>query len=438
MVGVKKSNKKNYILLYYFLLALPFLLWNGSSEPPMLIRMSYLAAVIVPCFFQKEYCYPAILTFFMLMSNYGYSYALLPYQLFLYPIISVIPLLFIRGKSSKPYFPLVLLFCYTTLLDFLSASVSAIDGSLFNNAFFCYLLIIIFFFNTIDERRALNQVGLAFVLMSIFMSFLFLTSGDRFESAYNAAGAEDLTRIKWVDPNYFGCMLGMGTAISMIQLFLQTEKAKFEKWVYLLSLVLSIPVLVMNASRGAVLAVGGVLIILVLFSHFKTKYKILIVGVVGVFLLMLLRGGFFDLLLFRIQNDTGGGSNRTEIWISKLNYFKLGSPISMLFGYGLIGGQYISGTNVGFHNDFIAFLVCYGVVGLALFLYLLISLFAISKKKDNRIRLQLICCVAYLVLCCSTLEPITSGFIAYYIFLFYIILIARSKPIVQESTNQNI
>lgn len=426
MNEVNKKRIRN-TLIYYAILSLPLLVMKSESEPPMLYRIAYLAAVILPALFEKNIIFPALLTFFMTVSLYGYAYALMPYQTFIYPIIAFLPVVFYRSRGLRPNKWIWILFLYTLFIDFLTSWIYPhFNMPLLTNSFYCFLLVIFFYMRTPDNKKSSDQMELSFAMVSIFISLLFLGSGDKYIQVYDAAHSSGLERKGWIDPNYMGCIIGMGTSIAISQIMLFGEKKVWEKIVYYATILISLPVLALNASRGAILAVVVSFIVVVFYSRVRVFYKLVITMGAVALVLVLFNSGYFDLLLYRIENDQGGGSNRLDIWTSYWTAFWNGGVLSLLFGNGLVYGQNILGYGVGFHNDFLAFLVEYGMVGFVLFIFMFVYLFR-NLSKDRRRRTQSVCAIMFLIVCCLTLEPLTSGVMPYFIFLYYIFLLSDIK-----------
>ena len=101
----------------------------------------------------------------------------------------------------------------------------------------------------------------------------------------------------------------------------------------------------------------------------------------------------------------------------------------LLFGVGWekgieYGAARLKLKVLGFHNDFLAFLVCYGVIGLSLFLALLIQPLRNIKRRSQRWAV-VYANVLYLIAGCATLEPFSTGNFTFYAFLMYTMLLAR-------------
>ena len=119
------------------------------------------------------------------------------------------------------------------------------------------------------------------------------------------------------------------------------------------------------------------------------------------------------------------------IWSSKYYTFIDNASFGdLVFGVGKdrgIGLTSVLGVNhMGFHNDFLAFLVSYGVVGLCFFVALLVR--PLRKLKwSSPYRTAVIANSVFLFLACMTLEPFFIGMYPLYAFLFYTLLLTKVK-----------
>lgn len=425
------KNIKLYFVYYAILLVIFALRQTATSEPPMLLRLGYMAAVLVPVFYTKDVSYPAIITMFLTLTISGMNYSYMPYTLSLYVLITLIFLLFYNAKSnSKTKIPRIFIFftLYVFFVDLVTGTIGGLAGSsFFESNFYCMLLIIMFMMIIGEDiNNKLNQFSICYAASTIVLSILFLTIGRQlFTESYFGTESD---RTKWTDPNYFGMIVAMGTILGLIQLFSKDwkELKLIIKLMYLSAIIISLPVLVLNASRGAVLSVVVAFVILILVSKTKSFYKGMIVTLAIIAVYSLYTYHYFDLLIERIEYDDGTGSTRTIIWKEKLNDFANGNVISMIFGYGRTGGANLGGRLIGFHNDFIGHLVDYGIVGFILFMNLLVYPIKIIPKKSSA-RPFVIVIIVYLATCFMTLEPFITGLLSYYVFYMYALLMAQNE-----------
>lgn len=292
-----------------------------------------------------------------------------------------------------------------------------------------YALVIICIFSFMFNKNytdAEKKMSIAFIIVTIVLCYYFIFFRDNFTESYGKYGT-NLERILWTDPNYLGCVIGMGTMCCGIKL---TDKTlnKFIRLILVLIIGISLMVLVMNASRGAIVAVLLSSSILFITSPVKLFYKFVFLGLVIAFLYVLYNNGYFELLEYRVENDSTG-SGRTIIWERRLKEFAQGPTSNIIFGYGhkeaLILG---TGTTylIGCHNDYIAFLVTYGIIGLFLFLNILaFPIVKIISTKQFLGMSHVFTLTSYIAICCITLEPFTLGRIPYHMFYLYIILVVN-------------
>ena len=189
--------------------------------------------------------------------------------------------------------------------------------------------------------------------------------------------------------------------------------------------------LLKNASRGAVVCVASGIIIITLFSKIGLKKKISIALLVFFGIMLMYQLGLFGALEERVMHDEDGtGSGRTIIWAYKISLF-FEQPMYKLFtGLGYRGGFMLGfDDGYGFHNDYVAFFVDYGIIGTILFiLFLLYPLFIARKNKKQRAIVTAL--TVYLILCCTTLEPLSGGRLPFcYLYLFIYILAKQGASI---------
>lgn len=180
------------------------------------------------------------------------------------------------------------------------------------------------------------------------------------------------------------------------------------------------------ASRGGLLCVAISSLILIMFANVRNGYKLIVSFLLIGALVWLYTNDYFQLLEYRILNDSTGGSGRVDIWKMKLSLFASESNVfNWIFGLGHNRALQLSFNNqaIGFHNDFLAILCSYGLIGVGMMVYMIFVL----PFKGNTIssRPIIVALVVYLVLACLTLEPLSSGRLTYFAF-YYLIILSRS------------
>ncbi|MBP9993457.1 MAG: O-antigen ligase family protein [bacterium] len=424
---------KRYILFYYALLLIILASRQSyTTAPPMVMRIAFMVAVIAPSLINKKISFPAIITMFYTISLESFSFSYMPYTLSLYVIITmIITGFYIQKKYENNSIPIfiILLAVYTFLIDLITGATTT--GLLFQNTFFCLLMIICFLIiSRSNTQEILSQLPLCFSVTTIVLGIAFLTHREEFIMTTYTEGME---RTGWTDPNYFGVVMGMGGIIGVIKMFSREwrELDIIEKAIYVAAVVLSLPVLALNASRGAMLAYVVGFVTLMMLSKVKSGYKIIVALIAVIAVFYLYTNQYFELLEYRIMSDEGGsGSGRIDIWKTKLDAYLNGNILTILFGNGHYMGSRIGGFVIGFHSDFVGFLVDYGVFGLGLLLYTFYyPIKVISQKSPQRV--AVISLIAYLATSCFTLEPLLTGILAYFSFYLYALLLAKENTLIK-------
>lgn len=425
------ATKKYLFYLYYAVLLIIYIIrQNLMAEPPMVQRVMYMAAVLMPPIFVKEISYTAIVTMFLSLTLCGANFSYMPYTLSLYVIITIVLIPFLRvGKRKRLQIPpfLITFTLFIFIIDLVSGTMGGYkDSNIFEQNFLCLLLLILFIVVIGDDiEKNLEWFPICYAASTIVLSVLFLTIGQRMFMQAAGAGGE---RVMWTDPNYLGMAIAMGTIFGLMKLFSKEwkETAFFEKFVYLTAIIISIPVLLLNASRGSLLSIVVAFVILLGASKIKIKYKIILVflAIVGIYYLYI--NEYLELLIARIENDDGTGSGRSSIWTNKLNAYFDGNIFQQIFGMGKVPGGYAGGTLVGFHNDYLGHLVDYGIIGGGFLLYLLCYPLLLTPKKSKS-RSEVLVVIVYLAICFLTLEPFLTGILSYYVFYLYALLLAQNE-----------
>ncbi len=395
---------------------------NPFATPPESLRILYLLALLGPLTIKKPQLFALIIPTFYTVSNYSCFISYMPNQVFLYLAFPIVALFIHKCNNvmNKPALVLLFFFILTVVMNFAGSMA-------FESVSACCLLTILWYkFTPCQVESYTHLFSFAFALMSLILSILFIFAGSTFQQNFGASGFD---RTEWMDPNYFGCAIGIGIVTSMIEVLYNEKLIKNGRIFYLGAIGLSFFVLIMNASRGALLASCAALLLLLMGNRKNLKKKLVVVCCITLFVYALYLNGVFDFLLYRIELDSGnGGSGRTYIWQEKLNvYNNQLSLMEQVFGIGYKKGMHLAfGYARGFHNDYIAILVEYGILGILLFSSLLIS--PIVKSFNKTIVTSVLLYIAFV---CSTLEPISGGMIVYFGFFFYACLVGKCKYFTQ-------
>lgn len=400
-----------------------------NSFPSMILRIVFLIAVMVPGFFDKDCVLPAAITCFWGVAVNGYAYSYMPTQVYLYVGLLLVSMVIINRYDKKSmmfrgYLLPVCLFLFVTLRNLIqTTSIEEITWG---------LLIFILFPYFIPDKGNDNEkkMSWAFMVMTIVLSFYSLTTQELFAAGAAGAIAE---RSAWTDPNYLSMIVGMGAVIGFRNILRIRNIDRFTTVLSLTSFFMAVPAMLLLVSRGGLLCLCGGIAVLILFSKIKTSYKIGMIAFIVIFVIILYTNDFFTMLEERL-NGEATGSNNERVWIlqNRLTAFSKGSPFYWLVGYGLQDGLKLGlPFPMGSHNDYVAFLAEYGVIGLVMFLGML-SLPFYNMKHGTKVLGEVCAYTFYLLLASLTLEPFAFGRWVYYVFLLFIIIIVRNDNVLQR------
>ena len=416
-------KKERLIYLYYLVLTLILVSWtDASSSPSMIVRLAFMTATFVPAFKFRNSWLPAVFTCFLSICQYGISYSYLPDTISVYMYLVIIMYVLYRNKVQMALFPksLIILAAYVLAVDLIA------DTTIYH--IFYALVITCLIVNLFDKDYvdASSKLSTAYIIVTMVLCYYFVFFRDTFAISYNYDSG--LERVSWTDPNYLGCVIGMG-AMCCGEKLIDEELKKYHRLLLFLIFGTAVTIMVMNASRGALLALALGVSVLLYKANIKYYYKVFIVISTFVFIVYLYNNSYFDLLEYRIQNDETG-SGRSTIWANRLHAFFSGNLFHQIFGYGRNATMTLgTNTHIGCHSDYVAFLVEYGYIGICLFLNTL--LYPVRKALSDKKRFPMVLAfTVYLAACCLTLEPLTLGRIPYYMFFVLILLLTnKSNPI---------
>lgn len=421
------------LLLYYLLLLVVMVSWtNIAAAPPLPVRIAFLVAVLYPGLNDVRGLFVAVLTCFWSIASLGYTYSYMPTMPHIYVLAMTVGLwLFwdrhkeitsrlLGGENSLVFFFLI----YVWLCD------AYTESTLGYTAYTLLTMTMIVPFVPVVNRRTVTYFSLSFMTITIVLSYYLILTRDIF--TYGSTGfTPELDRIGWSDQNYLGLGVGMGATVAFTCLM----HAKIYRWYFLIyslaALGISIPVLLMMGSRGALACVVVSVLVQLMFSKAKKKWKALLALSGLGFLYYLYTNEYFDLLERRAEWEDGTGSNRLLIWAKKYYTFIDNASFGdLVLGIGKDRGvgitQILGKNNVGFHNDFLAFFVSYGVIGLGFFLALILRPLRKLKWKSPY-RTAVIANSSFLILGSLSIEPFYVDMFPVYAFLFYTLLLTKVK-----------
>lgn len=415
---------KNLLYIYYFIMLLLLCTWTDvNTAPNIVIRLAYIVALFFPALKYATQMFAPVFICFVGASTYYVSSSFMPNEIYYYAAILFIISLFINNKSYKKIkIPiLVILLIYVSVIDLLH------NGKLENIEYAIFITLVLLSYIDLNKIKT-ERYSYAFIIISVVVCITFFTIGNQY--TIEIQGQE---RTMWQDPNYLGCVTGMGIICAYFELIRKNYSNKFIKMLYLFTLIIGIPMLLLNASRGAALSTAIGIAFITMFSNISKSKKLSAIFIVVIAVVVLYQLDMFSALQQRMESDDGTGSARTNIWAYKTAAFLQYPSHIILTGIGYRGG-FMLGTydGFGFHSDYIAFFVDYGIIGtLLLALFFIYPFYLASKNKYNRGIIYAM--TFYLMTNCATLEPLTAGSLTFYMFYLYIIILAK-----QDNQNNTI
>lgn len=407
-------QKKNLKLAYYIVLTvLIFILMTPGVMLPSTLRIALLLLIFFPVIFNVDE-FPFVFVTFYGISSISFT-PVLPTSDIYYVVIVIAFYLLNKKKNRKRF----LINCLSIYVYYLISSLLHFDCT----SSLIWLMIAILMCDMIRDENDLERIFYSFIIISVFLSILFIIHRETFMIQYDDTGSSDVERSGWTNPNAFGANIAIGGLLSVAYLtnFLRVTKSKFITITCIITSTLTFIVLILNASRGALLAFIIPSFLMLVCSNIKILYKLLLISLVCFFIVyMYSRSNIFDLIIMRMSEDnaaTGGG--RTEIWDYKLDIFLMeGNIFDILFGIGETAtvnlGMYIST-----HNDIVTSFIAYGIFGLLLFVYF-IFVYPIIKSNKN-IRPFVLIMLLYMLIECNVVEPFFRGSIVIIMFYFFIL-----------------
>lgn len=413
------SERRLYrrLYIYYFFMLIVLCSWvSPTSAPPMPLRLVYLLALVLPAILKAPNMLVPVLACFTALGTYGISCSYMPTEKRIYLLIVAVSLflVFSRLKSCQRPPIIFVVFCiYVCFIDFIRGEeLVDIDYSL--------LIVLLSFFFVSKNGYEKDNYTLTFIIITVILSLFFFIYGQS-----SAVEVSETGRRSWVDPNYFGNVCGMGVVLAYNVVVNKLAPNRYFNKIAIITVTLGMLLLVMNASRGAFLSMSVAIVVVTVFSKVKLKKKIGIALLVALGVIAMYSLGAFDVLTERLMDEDITGNGRTIIWGAKMQGYMNGDTFEKLFGIGYSKGFYLAILGgFGFHNDYLAFLVDYGVVGLILFFCIVaypLKLVANSPSK----RPIVISLLAFILICSMTLEPFTYGRLTYWYFYMLIVLLAR-------------
>ena len=402
---------------YYFLLLIVLCSWvSPTLAPPMPLRLVYLIALVLPAILKAPQMLVPVLACFTALGTYGISCSYMPTEKWIYLLIIAASLFIVSSRLKSCQRPPIIFVVFCLYVCF----IDLVNGEELVNIDYSLLIVLISFFFVSKNGSEKYSYILAFMIITIILSIFFFTYGQS-----SAIEVSETGRRSWIDPNYFGNVCGMGVVLAYNIVVNRLSPNKSFSKIAMLTVPMGMLLLVMNASRGAFLSMGLAIVVITLFSKVKIKKKIGIAVLVALGVLVMYSLGAFDLLSERLMDEDDTGNGRTLIWEAKMLGYMSGDTYEKLFGIGYQGGFFLAiPGGFGFHNDYLAFLVDYGVVGLILFLGIIVYPLKLVANIPSK-RPIVISLLVFILICSMTLEPFTLGNLTYWYFYMLIVLFAR-------------
>jgi O-antigen ligase len=321
----------------------------------------------------------AVITFMMmqfLMPSF-FIYSFWFYAAILLPYLLHIRVNFSGLWLKKPDFiALVALFLYCTIHSSYWVKVGIADFNIIRHCIFnaLFVAVMLKFHKQVDFIKLMRLMMLVMVCSALISLLIF---------AFNYADNLRLEPIGQNNHSILGANIYSAFALAGCVLWIFSEK-KSDKMLSFAALLLTLIVIFLTQSRGALIAFGfGFGCILTLRKHYIT---LCLVGLVAGFLAfdvwnyqtqqtaILPLSSYYDIVLQAISRK----SHRSEIWELAWQLIQR-KPI---FGYGLQAGFPYGYAGVHPHNLFISTWYYTGVIGLALLL--IVTIFALKTLYHNR------------------------------------------------------
>ena len=413
MISTAVKQNKFLIAYYIILLGAFFFLMRPNAGIPMSIRIGMMALCFIPVFFRMEIL-PFVVLCFHTISSLSFT-QVLPSTISYFVLIVLVLYVFYRQKT-RYVFNALLVLGYFLLMSLIHYDF---------RDFISWLFIVILLSDMVKDEEDLQYLFYAFLVISAFLSLLFLVHRGEFMIQYGNHDS-DLERSSWINSNMFSAAIGAGAVLCVayftncINLF----RTVFLNVACTITLVLSFIVIILTASRGAFFAFVVPSALMLFMSKSKLWIKLVIVAVLLFVVVLMIRNNTFELLLARMDEntfETGGG--RTEIWQNKLTlFFDKANPLRILFGIGLSACNKLGGT-ISTHNDFVTVLIAYGLLGLILFGYF-VYVYPI-KMASKKNKLNVIFLLLYVFIECCVLEPFFRGYI--FVAMFYVFVLKYAQ-----------
>lgn len=400
MSGMKFQgyNWDRIYIFYYLVLAIVFfVILKPFSSISMFVRIVSFCAVFFPVFFRIKLFLPVFI-FFVTISTHSF-FPILPTQYYFYLILVAFVLLI--SKRFRPgNWMLFLIPLYCILNDFFHSTFPSWAE---------WIFVMFFLSFKICDEKDIDKIALAFMLVSIFLSLLYIVNFSEFELVKHVVEEdEDYSTSGWLNHNKFDSALACGALMGVATMlgYFHLKKTSIYKVVAIAAFVLTVIVMILDVSRGSIISLFSAVALLILFSKHKLKIKLFIIFSLVVLLCIAIAVGATDYAQSRFT-DSGMATagKRSLIWERKITLFLAEMDlVKLLFGLGWDGCLNLGGFR-STHNDWITAFIAFGIVGV--FGYLMLYIYPVFKYGlKNR---MLIAVLIFLLLESMVLEPFFRG-----------------------------
>ena len=411
------------ISVYYFALLLIAVSWTqrGLIAPDTWLRVLFILFFTVPLL-RYRYFAPTAITVFASIRLFSVApYGYLPTEpIYYFAFAIVLYLIDVSIKNNAQNKAIsrsrsgigLIVFLMIVLLSNLVNQVDQLD--------YLYLLatsIVLSKFIRRGDDLALMEMG--FMIVTFCLSIYALVFRDDF-IVREYVSTKIIEIAYWTDPNYLGCVLSIGIVVSFYYFMNRVKDIGVLRVLYLVVFIIGFLTLGLLASRSAFLAA----IIPTLYILYKKtssiKNLIFVILFIGIVVVFLSNTNYFDSLIARFNDSDPTGSGRTVIWENSFSRFIRSDTSLLLFGGGTdyansLCGQSINMAIASPHNNYLAVLYDYGIVGLIAFLAILFSWFKMNIHNVLPVSLILVFAIM-----CFSLVPLM-----YLPFWFLVVLIEK-------------
>lgn len=293
---------------------------------------------------------------------------------------------FIKKSNEKGFGSFFVYIFYCTITNFWNKSF---NSGILNSMGLGLIFIVFFIFATErytkDYQRFLEKCWIIVGFLSVILFKLGRTSVGEYGSRTSLKLLGTAT-----DPNEFSGLFIISIGFTLL-FFLQVDKL-IKKLALGLLIFMQLYVTILSGSRGSLISVIFMMIYTFILNK-KINVKLLLKFLILVVILCLL---LYKLIIPIVPEDIlnrlsiqaliiDGGSGRSDIWKDALEQMISGSIINFIFGHGvdgiLAGGIHITRT---MHNQFVQNFVCYGCIGLILYVNFIFNIFKLLNKYNKK------------------------------------------------------